>query len=219
VLSHFYSVLDRIQDPKYWIADSGATAHMTNNDSCMYDTVLCRDITTVANGQQIIATKKGKIEVQADYTDGTTARYTVLDVLYFPDLHCNLFSTSKVCSKGGTVGTQDRTMTVSMNGTTIRFDHVISTGNSCIIGVHFSRVNRNDVANFNMGLAGTKKYIPLRLLHQQLGHPSEQATKMTAYYYSIPYYCTLDTCVACTKAKAVLRAVPKTVPTSRIENN
>jgi hypothetical protein len=169
----------------------------------MYDTLPCNDITTVANGQQIKTSKKGKLEVQADYMDGTTSTYTLLDVLYFPDLHCNLFSTSKVFSKGGTIATQGKAMTVSKQGSTIRFDRIISTGNSCIIGVHFNRINKTgkNAGNFNMGLAGTKKYVPLRLLHQQFGHPSERATKMTADYYGIPYYGTLDTCVACTKTK------------------
>jgi hypothetical protein len=36
---------------------------MTNNDLSMFDAVPFSEITTVENGQQIIATKKGKIEV------------------------------------------------------------------------------------------------------------------------------------------------------------
>ena len=57
--------------PDIWIADTGASCHITNNDTGMFDVqILKDDCITVADDHDIRAVKIGKLQVMAMQEDG-----------------------------------------------------------------------------------------------------------------------------------------------------
>jgi hypothetical protein len=55
-----------------WIGDTGASCHMTNDDTGMYEVKTIDDEITVGNGKPMKATKIGKIKMEIIQVDGST---------------------------------------------------------------------------------------------------------------------------------------------------
>ncbi|KMQ84486.1 copia protein [Lasius niger] len=86
-----------------WYADSGATEHMSfcrhwfkNFKQYSENTYTVR----VGDGTHINARERGNIDVKMNYADGTTAVYTMTNVLYVPKLRKNLLSIIKTTDRG-----------------------------------------------------------------------------------------------------------------------
>ena len=71
-----------------WILDSGATQHMCNNKSHFTNFESFTTMITIADNTKITATGKGNVNINTK--DGNT--FTLLDVLYVPQLASNLLS-------------------------------------------------------------------------------------------------------------------------------
>ncbi|CAN0480596.1 unnamed protein product, partial [Discosporangium mesarthrocarpum] len=91
-----------------WIADSGATWHMTNKATGMVDFVGTTSDTYVesANGDKFMVKGKGKLEVVFKDDSGIDIPATLHNVAYVPELKHNLFSFLAAAERGHTyVGT------------------------------------------------------------------------------------------------------------------
>ena len=84
-----------------WIADSGASSHLTNNDagltnvSCPTDEVI-----QVASGQEMRVEKKGMLMLMFEQK-GIKREMVLKDVKYVPGVLCNLFSLMRGIDSGG----------------------------------------------------------------------------------------------------------------------
>ncbi|CAN0459218.1 unnamed protein product, partial [Discosporangium mesarthrocarpum] len=87
-----------------WIADSGATWHMTNKITGMVDFVGTTSDTYVesANGDKCIVKGKGKLEVVFKDDSGIDITATLHNVAYVPELKHNLFSLLAAAERGHT---------------------------------------------------------------------------------------------------------------------
>ena len=59
-----------------FIGDSGATSHMKNNKTGVYDLTPIRGSVMIGNGESISCTYKGKLDVICTHEDGSTAKQT-----------------------------------------------------------------------------------------------------------------------------------------------
>lgn len=84
-----------------WIADSGATAHMTSRKDFFHtlEPLATKHGVEVANNVIILAAGVGSIRIE-EIVDGKMIQRDLKNVLYVPDLRRNLFSVSKVTEHG-----------------------------------------------------------------------------------------------------------------------
>ena len=78
----------------FFIGDSAATSHMTNNKTAVCDLIPIRGSVMIGNGESISCTKKGKLDVICKHKDGSMAKQT-WEVKIVPQLNHDLFSFTK----------------------------------------------------------------------------------------------------------------------------
>ena len=106
-----------------WIADTGASCHMTNNDTGMYDIKIPKeDYITVANNQELKVVKIGKIDMIAKQENGREVKFTLSNVKYIPELAVKLFSITAAMDKGMKIGNNDRLIYLWKEKFRINFD-------------------------------------------------------------------------------------------------
>ena len=87
-------------DETIWLADTGASCHMTNNDEGMFD---CKNISTpirVGSGKTLMAIKIGKLKRTVVSKNGSSQVIVLQEVKYVPELWVNLFSVGQALKKG-----------------------------------------------------------------------------------------------------------------------
>ena len=82
-----------------FIGDSAATSHMTSNKMGVYNLTPIKGSVMIGNGQSIICTQKGKLNVICKHKDGSMAKETS-DVKIVPKLNHDLFSFTKSMKEG-----------------------------------------------------------------------------------------------------------------------
>lgn len=89
------------QDDKSWIADSGASQHMTFNSSIFenYKRFAVPEVVNAAGGQKLVAYGCGQVNVKT-LVAGKWLENHLTDVWYVPDLKYQLFSVSHALTKG-----------------------------------------------------------------------------------------------------------------------
>lgn len=101
-----------------WFLDSGATDHMLKESS--YFVTMRRMASpieiVVANGQKLLAEFCGDVEMYL-MVNGKRRKCKAHDVLYLPDLSCNLFSVKRVTRAGFTVSFANDKAEISQEGT------------------------------------------------------------------------------------------------------
>ncbi|CAN0506044.1 unnamed protein product, partial [Discosporangium mesarthrocarpum] len=84
-----------------WIADSGATLHMTNKMTGMVDFVgTTNEYVESANGNKCIVKGKGKLEIMFKDDSGSNIPATLHNVAYVPELKYTLFSLLAAAKRG-----------------------------------------------------------------------------------------------------------------------
>ena len=117
-----------------FIGDSAATSHMTSNKIGVYNLIPINRSVMIGNGQGIICTHKGKLNVICKCKGGSMAKET-WDVRIVPQLNHDLFSFTKSMKegwqmngrwkKGGLIIELFKTTRASM-----KFDRMIPSGSS-----------------------------------------------------------------------------------------
>jgi hypothetical protein len=190
----------------FYIADSGATTHMTGSDQGMFDCEEINEKIKVGNGAFITAHKKGKIRAYMRSRDGTTASIVLRDVLYTPELApASLFSITSALSNGWSLGSEGTTILLKKDGFIMRFDSHIKTKRGYICGVKL------DVREENIATTAIMRGTTLNIMkyHDTMAHVSEATTKATAKYYGIKLVGNFEVCGDCARAKARQKNIPK----------
>ena len=86
-----------------WIGDSGATVHITNDDTGMFNIKKCDFDITVGNQETTKCTKMGDINLKLKNSTGTTVTVTLSNVRYVPTFIGNLFSIPTAMSNGAEI--------------------------------------------------------------------------------------------------------------------
>ena len=191
-----------------FIGDSAATSHMTNNKTGVYDLTPIRGLVMIGNGESIICTHKGKLDVICNHKDGLMARQT-WEVKIVPQLNHDLFSSTKVMKEGWQMNGswKEGGLMIELFKTTkysMKFDRMILSGSSWLMGIKTQRLVGQAHASIEPG-----KSIPIWKFHQMTGHSGEHLMKTTADYMGIKLTGKLEPCETCTQAKIRQANVPK----------
>ncbi len=149
-----------------WIADSGATTHMTNSLEGMYDLADAKVSVSVGDGRKMRTVKTGKWRGIAVDSEGTRKPITLSNVSYIPDLMVNLFSLTAVMDKGFLVDGNNKGITVQKQEWTMKFDRRIGTPKGHVFAITMmpEGTNEREMANVTMQYEDA---------HKRLGHPGK----------------------------------------------
>lgn len=102
-----------------FILDSGATEHMINDKSCFDELrgIDAMHISVAKKNQRIVARHRGKLTVKT-FFDGKYTHRTLDNVLYVPDLYCNLMSVRHLTKIGYEVKFENDCARIMRNGKT-----------------------------------------------------------------------------------------------------
>ena len=104
-----------------WIGDSGATVHITNDDTGMFNIKKCNFNITVGNQETTKCAKMGDINLKLKNSTGTTVPVTLSNVRYVPTFIGNLFSIPTAMSNGAEIRFVNNKMEVKKNNDMFEF--------------------------------------------------------------------------------------------------
>ena len=119
-----------------FIADSGASCHMRNSLSGMYDLVDHVQVVTVGNHERMFSKYLGKFKGTIIQQDGTYRDIVLNEVLFIPDLWLNLISITKAI-KNENVDLSRELMQLKFGKEeyNMTFDNIFTTGSGQLLGV------------------------------------------------------------------------------------
>ncbi len=82
-----------------WFADSGASKHMTNSPTGLFDVVTLSEKIVIGNNQKLTCEAKGKLRVKIKISKVEYIQILLEGVLYVPEIKTNLFSLSDVTKR------------------------------------------------------------------------------------------------------------------------
>ncbi|KAB0794531.1 hypothetical protein PPYR_11370 [Photinus pyralis] len=87
------------EDKDSWVLDSGASDHMCHRREWFYNFVETSSHIIIGNGEKIMAQGRGDINLLA-FDGNQWIPRRMVDVLYVPEIHVNLFSSGKAMDRG-----------------------------------------------------------------------------------------------------------------------
>jgi len=105
---------------KTWIADSGATCHITNEKTGLYDTESIYELVTIGDGKTVHTLLNGKLDVKVESDDGPMTA-TLNDVKFIPGFWIKLFSITCTMKKGSRITSKQMTLKVEKDGKSLTF--------------------------------------------------------------------------------------------------
>jgi gag-polypeptide of LTR copia-type/Zinc knuckle len=222
---HAVSLFGSTSNKDLWIADTGASCHMTCNPAGMFNCVDINEDIKVGDGNYIKATKMGCKHVLVSQPGGVIKSYVINDCKYVPKLWINLFSVTSALCRGWNLSNNGIIMSITKNGYSLVFDQVLPTSSGAIAGVlmkshviphaHVSLdvTTQEDVRNSQdtvetptpiIEAPPVAAMVPERPmitrdvndLHHMFGHAHFDAIKRSAKYYNIKLKGDVKTCVA-----------------------
>ena len=198
-----------VKNGTVWIADSGATSHMTNSLEGLYDVTESTSGIKLGDGKIVASTKCGKLKGVIQQQDGSTKELVLTNVKYVPSLSCNLFSIldaiDKGCKFNGEKVNGAAVMTLTKGSLKIVFDQKIKTANMDLLGFKFARM----IPEAAMTSLHPGNKVKTAVFHHQLGHPSEAVTRAMARYLQVEMSGSMPPCENCAMGKARQKNVPK----------
>ena len=82
-----------------WLCNSGATCHLTNDSTGVYDVIEINETAIIDDGHGLEITKKGKLDMKVGQIDGSTCDLT-LDVEVMPEVAHLLLSLMMLMQEG-----------------------------------------------------------------------------------------------------------------------
>ncbi len=212
--------MEALVDKNMWIADTGATSHVTNSkvggkNHCNL-TVKTREFV----GESINPDLEMDIPVTYMCENGDEIEAELQDVQVNKMFNFNLFSVTRMLQRGYKLKGDAKSMSLEKGNHKFVFVSVICTRGGALYCARFQR-NENpppqeyDVASVVSNAdtsAVTKKIFKINIkhAHEYLGHLSEDTTRLTAKYLGMNLlHGLLPVCKSCAIAKAKQRNVPK----------
>jgi len=185
---------------KTWIADSGASSHITNKDTGLYDICTVKEPVRIGNGKTVYATKIGKLNISIAFKDGSHVPFMLNNVQYIPGFWVKLFSLTVAIAKGCTISNKGHMIVVQKNDLMLEFNPEIKTPNGFVCGIMMTiEMPTGDLSYVS---ATMKKPQDINELHCKLGHVSEDAIQKTAKFYDWKLKNKFQNCGDCALAKS-----------------
>ncbi len=208
-----------LESQDIWIADTGATSCVTKHTEGGMKHHQTSVQTCGFAGETIQPDCKMDIPVTYSDNNGTEKFDVVLgDVETYKKFHYNLFSVTKMLSKGYKLEGNRHSLTVWNKMRSIVFDIVVHAQNGALYCARFTRtLDESETANpVIQGEEGSSKVaktilkVNIKQVHDCLGHLSKDATPKIAAQLGMELYgTTFQTCEACAIGKAQQQNIPK----------
>ena len=197
-----------IEENERWLADTGATSHITMCNKYMTNVKAVNVRVVVGDGKEVICKERGDVCVRNKVTNETLL---LKNVLYTPTFHKNIISIGTFVRDGKyELGMKHNKMTLTKAGKTETLD--------------FKR-DHSDVLYYFQGTRGiypggsdilSAEVITTKLTsmdineaHAKYGHIGEAALRATMKSLGIKMTGVMYTCEGCALAKAKAKSVPK----------
>ena len=115
------------------IGDSAATSQRTSNEMGVYNLIPIKGSVMIGNGQSIICTQKGKLDVICKHKDGSMAKET-WDLKIVPQRNHDLFSLTKAMKEGWQMNGRWKEGGLIIE---LFIDRMIPSGSSLLMGLRF----------------------------------------------------------------------------------
>ena len=195
-----------------FVADSGASCHLTGSLEGMVDCLKICDYVTVGNGKAVEATVIGTKKGQVRMPDGSLRKICLYGCKYVPDLApFNLFSITRALSGGCRLGNEGEVITLTKDDFTLSFNHKIQTKTGYVGAVEILPLDYDEMAAAALAVGA----VDVNKFHALLGHVSEEKTRAVAKYYGVKLAGKFNPCSACAEAKARQKNVPKNIADDR----
>ena len=181
-----------------WIGDLGASCHITNNNTGLYDVTNIDE--SIQGSSRILPTmKKGKPWFKVHQVNGTEQVHILWPVKFFPKAGANLFYLTWEHLKEKRIACDHHNnIVVNSSNDNIILDCQIKTRNGWVARVKFLCKANNEITVSATALL--KKNV--NDLHVELGHPSKTITHSNAKAIGIQVTGTFKLCEDCTLGKA-----------------
>jgi hypothetical protein len=120
-----------------WLGDTGASCHLTNDDSNMFDVQAVRSPIKVGSGKSLMANKMGKKRVEVIQKSGSSGTFVLTEVKFVPGLFVNLFSIGKTLKNGFKISNKGCIISLQKGDSMISFDRMLPTERGFVSGVVF----------------------------------------------------------------------------------
>ena len=193
-------------DDDIWIADSGASSHMTYSKDGMFDTEEVEEQVSLGNNHVVQGLMRGKLQVQLDTMNGkTTVQLT--NVLYVPELCYNLFSVGVIANMGGKVSFGSNSVLIeTSNGQKLQLPR--SKEIAKLYGIGCTRCVGKRRQGASCLLLNTGVKVDINEAHQLLGHVGNDEMRKTAKAFGWTLTGKLNVCESCCKAKGRQKNLP-----------
>eukprot|EP00984_Skeletonema_dohrnii_P022875 scaffold11976_cov67-Skeletonema_dohrnii-CCMP3373.AAC.1 len=194
---------------KTWFGDTGASCHITNDDSGMYEVESIDEPIAGIGRDCIRATKKGKKLCQIEHSDGTIVEKVLSPCKFAAEASDNLLSITAELSNGADLSkdVNNNIMLTYSNGQDIIFDRRLKTKDGWVAGVDVSTNQRDETAKSETVKKAKTKDV--NELHCELGHPGEAATRATGKARGLKVTGSFKPCEGCFVGKAKKTNVSK----------
>jgi hypothetical protein len=171
------SNLKLLEHPDIWVADTGATVHVTSKEEGNENAESCDVAVKVGNGKIAESTFKGSLRFDACDHKGTMIERGILSKVHVvPEAPFNLCSISQCMEQGWTLGgNKGKGIWLEKNGNTLKFDIRLDTAEGVVWCACLKRVFSE---NSSVGTA--IKQLSIQQAHYFLGHMGEANTRAVA---------------------------------------
>ena len=193
----------------YWVGDTGATTHLTNDATGMIDLVSSKQKMMMGNGSETKGAKEGTVKGSlCDKNGSTLAPITLSGVTYSKDAKLNLLSLTQLMKKGWTIGSDSSGISMTKGGQVLKFDVVINTPKGVLYCIRIKR-STSEAGNPNVDKVNNV-IAPYATVHDWLGHMGKELTVATAKQLGIEVTGSdKAACEDCLTAKAKKKGVSK----------
>ena len=177
-----------------WLADSGASAHMTNSLEGLIHVVDIKSQVKIGNGVYLHATKIRTKKGMVIDKNRKKQKITLGNVKYVPDLFCNLVSLTQAMNIEFELKGEKNEMKLTKKDKTYCFDQVIPSGKGLLPGIMIH--NQVDERQNSK-----RKKTKFEQIHAQLGHCGKGNTLATAIKFGLKVEDRDEVCESCVVSK------------------
>ena len=185
-----------------WLADSGASVHVTNSSEKMFNIVQDHSTIVVGTGKETQATEKGELIL---FHDDTEQKIHLKNVLYVPHFKQNIMSIPALLKNGFSVNAQMKKFELIQNKKSIKLGKMDNKGMFYFVG---KRLHKNEPFQVNI-IKKKRLTIDINEAHDMFNHLSPDILKKTCKNLNIKLTGTFHPCPGCMYAKAKQRNVNK----------
>ena len=218
-----------LSNEEYWVGDTGATAHIMNTKTGMFNIKNTKnnESMVMGNGSDSIASSIGDIKgCKIDKNGNNVHKIRITNIMHSDSCRFNLFSMSRMVNEGWKLSGDEDSLRLKKNEFELVFDIKVPTPKGFL---YCMRVIRDNDVSEESGSPGVdkdiktqkkKKTMNIKTAHDALGHMDEERTRKAAKQLGIEITRgTLKPCKDCAAGKAKQKNVPKVsnhVPSTKV---